>query len=206
MTTTSPELQRDRRRDPRAAAVRALLARAARRRFDRLAARDGLRAARARQGRRSSSTPTRRRAPLMAFPGVPDIEIADRGRRRVRRRDHHGVRRPRAHRRRRARARRSSSTSITIPATPATAQINWFDASAAACGEMVFDLMQRARRAADARDRDAHLPRDPDRHRLVSLLEHLAADVRHLPRAARGGRRSGAASRATSTTATTWAG
>ena len=50
----------------------------------------------------------------------------------------------------------------------------------------------RARRAADARDRDAHLPRHPDRHRLVSLLEHLAAHLRHLPRDARSRRRSGA--------------
>ena len=44
-----------------AAAVRHLLARAAGRRLDRIAAGDGLRAARARQGRRRSSTPTRRR-------------------------------------------------------------------------------------------------------------------------------------------------
>ena len=59
--------------------------------------------------------------------------------------------------------------------------LNWHDESAAACGEMVFDLIQRARRAADARDRDAHLPRDPDRHRVVPSLEHHAADLRHLP-------------------------
>ena len=29
--------------------------------------------------------------------------------------------------------------------------LNWFDESAAACGEMVFDVIERARRAADAR-------------------------------------------------------
>ena len=55
---------------------------------------------------------------------------------------------------------------------------------AAACGEMVFDVIARARRAAHARDRHAHLPGDPDRHRIVPLLEHLAADLRHLPRSA----------------------
>ena len=43
---------------------------------------------------------------------------------------------------------------------------------------MVFDLVRRARRAADAGDRHAHLPRHPHRHRLVPLLVHLAAHVR----------------------------
>ena len=38
-----------------------------------------------------------------------------------------------------------------------------------------------ARRAAHPGDRHAHLPRDPDRHRLVPSLEHHAAHVRHLP-------------------------
>ena len=69
--------------------------------------------------------------------------------------------------------------------------VNWFDDRAAACGEMVFDVIARARRAAHRRDRHAPLPRDPDRHRLVPLLEHLAADVRHLPAARRGRRRPG---------------
>ena len=129
--------------------------------------------------------------PLMAFPGVPEIVLApdaggafdaaiimecgdlartgvaglDRGF--VINIDHH-------------------------PGNTGYGQINWFDPTAAACGEMVFDLVARARRPADARDRHAHLPRDPDRHGLVSFLEHLAADVRHLPRPARGRRRSGA--------------
>ena len=43
--------------------------------------------------------------------------------------------------------------------------MNWFDLSAAACGEMVFELIARARRAADAGDRDARLHRHPHRHR-----------------------------------------
>ena len=78
--------------------------------------------------------------------------------------------------------------------------------SAAACGEMVFDLVDALGVPLSLRNRDAHLPGDPDRHRLVPLLEHLAAHVRHLPAAARCGRRPGARSRATCTTATTWAG
>ena len=73
MTTTSPEIAADRRRHPRAAAVRALLALAARRRLDRIAAGDGLRAARARQGGRRSVNADPAPPPLMAFPGVPDI-------------------------------------------------------------------------------------------------------------------------------------
>ena len=81
--------------------------------------------------------------------------------------------------------------------------LNWFDLSAAACGEMVFDLIARARRAADAGNRDARLRRDPDRHRLVPLLEHHAAHLRHLPPVRRGGRRSARDRwRATSSTAT----
>ena len=36
----------------------------------------------------------------------------------------------------------SSSTSITIPATRCYGAINWFDEGAAACGEMVFDLIE----------------------------------------------------------------
>ena len=78
----------------------------------------------------------------MEFPGVDrhrDRAARSSGRRR--RADRHGVQRPGAHRRQRARAARSSSTSITTPATPAYGAINWFDESAAACGEMVFDLI-----------------------------------------------------------------
>ena len=78
--------------------------------------------------------------PLMALPGR--IRHRDRGsrRRRLRGRDHHGVRRSGADRRRRAGSvlrhqHRSSSGNAGY------GQINWFDASAAACGEMVFDLV-----------------------------------------------------------------
>ena len=69
--------------------------------------------------------------------------------------------------------------------------LNWFDESAAACGEMVFDVIRGLRRAAQPRDRHAHLPRDPDRHGLVPSLEHHAADVRHLPAGRRSRREPG---------------
>ena len=68
------------------------------------------------------------------------------------------------------------------PGNTGYGQINWFDADGRRLRRDGVRPRQRARRAADARDRDAHLPGDPDRHRLVPLLEHLAADVRHLPR------------------------
>ena len=146
--------------------------------------------------------------PLMQFPGVPDIRIADRvdvepgddaaaiimecgdlartgvaGLERffVINIDHH-------------------------PGNTAYGQLNWFDSTAAACGEMVFDLVRALGRAAVARDRDAYLPRDPHRHRLVPLLEHFAADVRHLPRRRSKPGSTRCSSRGTSTTATTWAG
>ena len=78
----------------------------------------------------------------MAFPGVDASRSpATRSSDDVDAADHHGVRRPGAHRRQRARRPLHRSTSITIRATPATATINWFDESAAACGEMVFDLI-----------------------------------------------------------------
>ena len=67
------------------------------------------------------------------------------------------------------------------PGNTGYGQINWFDPAAAACGEMVFDLVVGARRAADDRNRHARLRGDPHRHRFVPFLEHLAADVRHLP-------------------------
>ena len=194
MTTTATSqrltIADDRRRDPRAAALRAHLARPAGRRLDRLAAGDGLRArALGKEVRVVNADPAP--APLHGVSRRRRIEIAERVDGRRRRRDRHGVRRPGAHRRRAASSAASSSTSTTTRATPMYGAINWFDESAAACGEMVFDLVARARRAADARDRDAHLPGDPDRHRLVPLLEHLAADVRHLPADGRGRRRSG---------------
>ena len=169
-----------------------VLACAAGRRLDRLAAGDGLRAARARQGGRSSSTPMPAPPPLMAFPGVAGhhdradsvdgdfdaaiiMECGDLARTGVDGLDRFFV--------------------INIdhhPGNTGYGQINWFDATAAACGEMVFDVIRALGVPLSLGDRDAHLPRHPDRHRIVPLLEHLAAHVRDLPRGARGGRRSGA--------------
>ena len=102
--TISPELQQI------VDAIRArqrfvhLLARPARRRFDRLPARRW-RTRCARSARRSTvvnADPAP--PPLMAFPGVPDIEIADRVEGEFDAADHHGVRRSDADRRRRARS------------------------------------------------------------------------------------------------------
>ena len=128
----------------------------------------------------------------MAFPGVPDIDD----------------RRPRSRASSTPRSSwsaatwrgpaspgssgSSSSTSTTIPGNTGYGQINWFDARRRRVRRDGVRPGARARRAAVARDRDAHLPGHPDRHRLVPLLEHLAADVRHLPRGARSRRRSGA--------------
>ena len=66
--------------------------------------------------------------------------------------------------------------------------MNWLDLSAAACGEMVFELIGELGVLTDARDRHARLHRDPDRHRRLPLLEHHAAHVRHLPPVRRSGR------------------
>ena len=52
---------------------------------------------------------------------------------------------------------------------------------AAACGEMVFDLVKELGVPLTRGDRDACLHRDPHRHGIVPLLEHLSAHVRHLP-------------------------
>ena len=51
---------------------------------------------------------------------------------------------------------------------------------------------QSAGRSALGRDCHAYLHRDPDRHRVVPLFEHHAANVRHLPAARRGRRRAAA--------------
>ena len=96
----------------------------------------------------------------------------------------------------------TSSTSTTTPATRCTGPSTGSTRGAAACGEMVFDVIAGARRAAHARDRDAHLRRDPDRHGIVPLLEHLAAHVRHLPPGGGGRRGSRRPSRAACSTAT----
>src|SRR3954452_24566734 len=95
--------------------------------------------------------------PLLAFPGVPDIEIADQvsgeydaaiimecgdlartGVSGLERQfliniDHH-------------------------PGNTEYGQINWFDASAAACGEMVFELIQALRVPVSAGIRTRHYP------------------------------------------------
>ena len=117
----------------------------------------------------------------MAFPGVRDIRIAPARRRRVRRRDHHGMRRPAAHGRQRPRALLRRQHRPSSRATPATDRSTGSIAGAAACAEMVFDLVRALGRAADENHRHAHLPGDPHRHRIVPLLEHLAENVRHLP-------------------------
>ena len=79
-------------------------------------------------------------APLLTFPGVPSIEIAD-----------HvdgtfdaaiimecgDLARPGS----RVSTGISSSTSITIPGNTKYGALNWFDSTAAACGEMVFELI-----------------------------------------------------------------
>ena len=182
----------DPRRDARPAAFPAHLARAPRRRLDRLAAGDGLRARRARQAGRASSTPIARPSTTYEFPGMDRIEIAaavpadadadavivmecsDLSRT--------GVARPRGplHHQHRSPRRQPDVRR----------------------GELVRRVGRgvrrdglrrdpRARRAADARDRHAHLSGDPDRHRVVPPLEHHAAHLRHLPAGGRGGRQPG---------------
>ena len=182
--TTSPEIQQHRRRDPRAAALRPLLALAARRRLDRLAARDGLRAARARQGGDGRQRRSRAAAAAWRFPACrtsrspTDVDgdfdaaiimecgdlartgVAGLDRYFVINIDHH----PGQHR-----LRRRSTGSIRRPRRAARWSSTW-------CSALGVPLTRR--------DRDAHLPGDPHRHRIVPLLEHLAADVRHLPRSA----------------------
>jgi bifunctional oligoribonuclease and PAP phosphatase NrnA len=79
-------------------------------------------------------------APLMAFPGVSSIRIADRPRE-LRRGADHGVQRPGPHR------RRGLDRYFVInvdhhPGNVAYGAINWFDGDAAACAEMVFDIIE----------------------------------------------------------------
>jgi len=65
-------------------------------------------------------------------------------------------------------------------------QINWFDAGAAACAEMVFDLVL-ALGVPLSPDIATHVYLAIHRHRVLSLLEPLPANLRHLPPVARGG-------------------
>ena len=67
--------------------------------------------------------------------------------------------------------------------------INWFDAGAAACAEMVFDVIVALDVPLSVEIATHIYVGHPDRHRLVPLLEHLGPDVRHLPAAGRRGRR-----------------
>ena len=113
------------------------------------------------------------------------------GGRRVRRRDHHGVQRPRANRGRGPRSvlrdqHRSPSGQLRLRPDQLVRRER---------RRLRRDGLRRDRRArgpAVARDRHARLPGDPHRHRIVPLLRHLAPDVRHLPRGAARRRRSGA--------------
>ena len=131
---------------------------------------------------------------LLPFPGVADIEIASQVDGDFDAVHRHGVQRPGAHRRRRARA------VLHHQHRPPPRQ-----------RDVRRDQLVRRRRrglrrdgvrrhpqpgrAADDGDRHAHLRGDPHRHRVVPLLEHLAAHVRHLPADARGRRRPGLRSR-----------
>ena len=175
------------------------------RRRHRLAAGDGLRAARISARTCASSAATRRRRRCWCSPASTDIEIADRV-------DDPGdavIVMECGDLTRTGVAGLERGFVINIDHHPGNTMygaVNWFDVSAAACGEMVFDLMRRARRAADARHRDARLHRDPDRHRVVPLLEHHAAHVRDLPAVHRGRRRTRRPWRAASSTATASAG
>ena len=116
-------VDRDLRRDSRAPALPADLARPARRRLHRVAARDGLRARGARQG----GAPRQRRPGARALPASSPASIASRSRRASSDADADALivmecRRPDAHRRRRPRAAASSSTSTITWATRCTAR------------------------------------------------------------------------------------
>ena len=162
------------------------------RRLDRLAAGDGLRARRARQAGPASSTPMPRPITTRSSPAWTRIEIA----RDVRAddadaRDRDGVRATW-----RAPASRGSraASSINIDHHAGQPHVRRSQLVRRVGRGVRRDGVRphpRARRAADARDRHAHLPGDPHRHRLVPSLEHHAADVRHLPPGGRGGRESG---------------
>jgi len=92
------------------------------------------------------------------------------------------------------------------PGNTGYGRLNWFERERGPRAASSCSICPRLERAADgARSRRPHLSRDPHRHRLVSLLEHLAAHLRHLP--ARRSRRVGSipfSSRGMCTTATTW--
>ena len=110
----------------------------------------GARAAGARQvGPRRHARPPA--GPVSRLPARRRHHLRRGGARRRRDRDRDGVRRPRADGPGRPRPAIPSSTSITIRATPDSATVQWFDGTAAACAEMVFDRHPRLGVPADRR-------------------------------------------------------
>ena len=163
------------------------------RRRARVDARDGARPARARQGRRSCTSSGD--APLPAeFGFMPLEEVlreppadvggarAARGRLRERAPDRPGPGDAR-------RTPSSSSTSTTTTTTRASARRTSIVADASSTAEIVRDLLWRARRAADARDRRGALRRARHRHGPLPVLEHDAEGAPARGRAGRGRRR-----------------
>ena len=119
-------------------------------------------------------------APLMAFPGVPSIEITD-----------HvdgtfdaaiimecgDLRRTES-----LRSRPLFRHQYRSPSRNANyGQLNWFDLDGRRLRRDGLRAHRRAWRTVVHRNRHAHLSGDPDRHRIVPLLEHFAAHLRHLP-------------------------
>ena len=118
--------------------------------------------------------------PMRELPGVELIEVTTAHRRPGRRRDHDGVRRHRAAGRGRARARvRDQHRSPPGQRGVRRAELDRPLGRGVRRNGLRPD--RRAGRAADGRDRDAHLSDDPDGHRPVPLLAHDAAHLRDLP-------------------------
>ncbi len=140
MTGSAAARRADRRHSSRPALHRRV-ASAARRRRDRLG-RWRWRSRCARSARRRRSSPTRsRRCSCSRFPSVDGIQITPEVDRHVRRGADHGMQRAVAHRRRGL----DRSPVINIdhhPGNTVYGAINWIDESAAACGEMVFTLIE----------------------------------------------------------------
>ena len=79
---------------------------------------------------------------LQPFPGVDGVWIAREVDRDVRRGRDHGVQRAWRAPASPASTARRCSTSTTTPATARYGAVNWVDESAAACGELVYDLIE----------------------------------------------------------------
>ena len=146
----------------------------------------------ARQGRASCTSPAS--VPLPPEYALHALDDLRRGRSRRRRRA--GAARARLRERAPARARpdscssrrRSSSTSTTTTTTPASATSTWSSPDASSTGEILRDLLARARRRADARDRRGALHRARHRHRPLPVREHDAEGAAARGRAGRGRR------------------